>query len=128
MTRDRSSHTFQLSPKSALESPLNRRHWKFSGVLQARQTVSRLQKLISFEGNFRNLRDTLHRCDPPCIPYLGMYLTELSFIEEGTPNFTEDGLLNFAKMRMVSIDNNVPPFCLTAKVLNTTYVGGANCI
>ena len=63
--------------------------------------MSRLQKLVSFEGNFRNLRDTLHRCDPPCIPYLGMYLTELSFIEEGTPNFTDDGLLNFAKMRMV---------------------------
>ena len=68
---------------------------------QTKQTVSRLQKLVSFEGNFRNLRDTLHRCDPPCIPYLGMYLTELSFIEEGTPNFTDDGLLNFAKMRMV---------------------------
>jgi hypothetical protein len=31
-----------------------------------------------------------------------MYLTDLSFIEEGTPNFTEDGLLNFSKMRMVS--------------------------
>ncbi|XP_037082628.1 ras-specific guanine nucleotide-releasing factor 2-like [Pollicipes pollicipes] len=31
-----------------------------------------------------------------------MYLTELSFIEEGTPNFTDDGLLNFAKMRMIA--------------------------
>jgi hypothetical protein len=41
------------------------------------------------------------RCDPPCIPYLGIYLSDLTFIEEGTPNFTENGLLNFAKMRMV---------------------------
>lgn len=48
------------------------------------------------------MREALHRCDPPCIPYLGMYLTDLSFIEEGTPNFTDDGLLNFSKMRMVS--------------------------
>lgn len=47
------------------------------------------------------MRDALHRCDPPCIPYLGLYLTDLSFIEEGTPNFTEEGLLNFSKMRMV---------------------------
>lgn len=58
---------------------------------------------MSSDGRFRSLRDALHRCDPPCIPYLGMYLTDLSFIEEGTPNFTEDGLLNFSKMRMVSI-------------------------
>lgn len=49
------------------------------------------------------MREALHRCDPPCIPYLGMYLTDLSFIEEGTPNFTEDGgLLNFSKMRMIA--------------------------
>lgn len=49
------------------------------------------------------MREALHRCDPPCIPYLGMYLTDLSFIEEGTPDFTQDRLLNFSKMRMVII-------------------------
>lgn len=56
---------------------------------------------MSSDGRFRALRDALHRCDPPCIPYLGLYLTDLSFIEEGTPTFTPDGLLNFSKMRMV---------------------------
>ena len=30
-----------------------------------------------------------------------MYLTDLSFIEEGTPNITEESLVNFSKMRMV---------------------------
>lgn len=69
---------------------------------QTKQTIEKLQNIVSSDGRFRNLRDALHRCDPPCIPYLGMYLTDLSFIEEGTPNFTEDGLLNFSKMRMVS--------------------------
>ncbi|KAK8761501.1 hypothetical protein V5799_014257, partial [Amblyomma americanum] len=65
-----------------------------------KQTIDKLQALVSADGRFRNMRDALHRCDPPCIPYLGMYLTDLSFIEEGTPNFTEEGLLNFSKMRM----------------------------
>lgn len=37
-----------------------------------------------------------------------MYLTDLAFIEEGTPNYTEDGLVNFSKMRMVSA---VAPLC-----------------
>jgi hypothetical protein len=31
-----------------------------------------------------------------------MYLSDLTFIEEGTPNFTDNGLLNFAKMRMIA--------------------------
>ncbi|XP_011638409.1 ras-specific guanine nucleotide-releasing factor 2-like isoform X3 [Pogonomyrmex barbatus] len=66
-----------------------------------KQTIERLQHIVSSDGRFRNLRDALHRCDPPCIPYLGLYLTDLSFIEEGTPNVTE-GLLNFSKMRMIS--------------------------
>jgi hypothetical protein len=70
---------------------------------KTRQTVEKLQSLISSDGRFRNLRDSLHRTDPPCIPYLGMYLSDLTFIEEGTPNFTDNGLLNFAKMRMVRL-------------------------
>ncbi|CAK9250675.1 unnamed protein product, partial [Sphagnum jensenii] len=65
-----------------------------------KQTIDKLQALVSTDGRFRNMREALHRCDPPCIPYLGMYLTDLSFIEEGTPNFTDEGLLNFSKMRM----------------------------
>ncbi|XP_045616711.1 ras-specific guanine nucleotide-releasing factor 1 isoform X2 [Procambarus clarkii] len=67
-----------------------------------RQTLEKLQALVSSDGRFRSLRDALHRCDPPCIPYLGMYLTDLSFIEEGTPNFTDENLLNFSKMRMIA--------------------------
>lgn len=48
------------------------------------------------------MRDAINRCDPPSIPYVGMYLTDLSFIEEGTPNYSPDGLLNFSKMRMIA--------------------------
>lgn len=67
-----------------------------------KSTITKLQAVVCSDGRFRVMREALHRCDPPCIPYLGMYLTDLSFIEEGTPDFTPDGLLNFSKMRMVS--------------------------
>ncbi|XP_027522550.1 ras-specific guanine nucleotide-releasing factor 1 isoform X3 [Corapipo altera] len=69
---------------------------------QTRALIDKLQKLVSSEGRFKNLREALKNCDPPCVPYLGMYLTDLAFIEEGTPNYTEDGLVNFSKMRMIS--------------------------
>uniref|UniRef100_A0A8C9ZZ75 Ras protein-specific guanine nucleotide-releasing factor 2b n=1 Tax=Sander lucioperca TaxID=283035 RepID=A0A8C9ZZ75_SANLU len=68
---------------------------------QTKALMDKLQKTVSSEGRFKNLRETLKNCNPPCVPYLGMYLTDLAFIEEGTPNFTEEGLVNFSKMRMV---------------------------
>ncbi|XP_050520662.1 ras-specific guanine nucleotide-releasing factor 2-like isoform X3 [Daktulosphaira vitifoliae] len=67
-----------------------------------KQSVQKLQIIVSSDGRFRNLREALHRCDPPCIPYLGMYLSDLSFLEEGTPSLAEDGLLNFSKLRMIA--------------------------
>ncbi|XP_073658362.1 ras-specific guanine nucleotide-releasing factor 2 isoform X5 [Tursiops truncatus] len=69
---------------------------------QTKALMDKLQKTISSEGRFKNLRETLKNCNPPAVPYLGMYLTDLAFIEEGTPNFTEEGLVNFSKMRMIS--------------------------
>ncbi|KAM8778287.1 ras-specific guanine nucleotide-releasing factor 2 isoform 5-T5 [Rhynchonycteris naso] len=69
---------------------------------QTKALMDKLQKTVSSEGRFKNLREALKNCNPPAVPYLGMYLTDLAFIEEGTPNFTEEGLVNFSKMRMIS--------------------------
>ena len=87
--------------------------------------MEKLQSLISSDGRFRNLRDSLHRTDPPCIPYLGMYLSDLTFIEEGTPNFTDNGLLNFAKMRMVMFVRDIKktkPLIHHFKVLQNVFL------
>lgn len=71
-------------------------------TLQAKTTVNKIEVSIGSDVHYRGLREMLHRCDPPCIPYLGIYLTDLTYIEEGRPDFTPDGLLNFSKMRMVT--------------------------
>lgn len=48
------------------------------------------------------MRDAISSCNPPVIPYIGMYLNDLSFIEEVSPNYVRDNLLNFSKMRMIA--------------------------
>jgi hypothetical protein len=89
-------------------------------------TIDQLQNLVSTDSRFRNMRDAINRCDPPSIPYVGMYLTDLSFIEEGTPNYSPEGLLNFSKMRMIAhvireiqhLQNGVYKMDLNSRVAN----------
>uniref|UniRef100_A0A8K9XLK6 Ras protein-specific guanine nucleotide-releasing factor 2a n=1 Tax=Oncorhynchus mykiss TaxID=8022 RepID=A0A8K9XLK6_ONCMY len=88
---------------------------------QTKSLMSRLQKTVSSEGRFKNLRETLKNCNPPCVPYLGMYLTDLAFIEEATPNFTEEGLVNFSKMRMVNTHTHTHTHTQAPSQGNTHY-------
>ena len=41
----------------------------------------------------------IHSVNPPCIPFLGIYLQDLTFIEDGNTNFLRKSnqLINFAK-------------------------------
>jgi len=60
---------------------------------------------MTHENNFSTFRHTLHNETPPCIPYLGVYLTDLTFLEQGTtdvlPSNTE--LINFAKRQKIAL-------------------------
>lgn len=70
---------------------------------------------MSSNNSFKNFREVLSSVTPPCIPYLGMYLTgltlspspfiDLTFIDEGNPNtlMSPKGkdLINFHKRRLV---------------------------
>jgi son of sevenless-like protein len=64
--------------------------------------LSKLEKLISREGSCRNLREALHQATPPCVPYLGMYLSDLTFVDEGNKDKVRDGMINFNKCRLLS--------------------------
>jgi hypothetical protein len=60
-----------------------------------------LQQLARPGENFRLLRDQLKRASNPCIPYLGLYMSDLTFLDNGNPNFHGDGLINFSKCRLI---------------------------
>lgn len=57
-----------------------------------------LRDLITTTKNFAQYREALHIANPPCIPFMGVYLTDLVFIEDGIPSIVKNTeLINFAK-------------------------------
>ncbi|CAO3588887.1 unnamed protein product [Absidia cylindrospora] len=67
------------------------------------QVLSQIRKLMGANRNFTAYRDMVHSVNPPCIPFLGIYLQDLTFIEDGNPDnlkttaASHPSLINFAK-------------------------------
>ncbi|KAL1969724.1 hypothetical protein VTN77DRAFT_8277 [Rasamsonia byssochlamydoides] len=59
--------------------------------------LEQMRKLMASTKNFGEYRETLHQANPPCIPFFGVYLTDLTFIEDGIPSHTPSDLINFNK-------------------------------
>lgn len=82
-----------LAILSALDSaPIRRLEWQ-------KQTSEGLEEyctLIDSSSSFRAYRAALAEVEPPCIPYLGLILQDLTFVHLGNPDFIE-GKVNFSK-------------------------------
>jgi hypothetical protein len=66
-----------------------------------RELYDELSTLMSLTSNMKNLSDHLQTISPPAIPYVGLYLGHLTFIDEGNPNKLGE-LINFGKRRQVT--------------------------
>jgi len=44
----------------------------------------------------------LQNLNPPCVPFVGPFLTDLTFIQAGNPNKLSSGHINFRKCRLVA--------------------------
>eukprot|EP01136_Pigoraptor_vietnamica_P029688 Opistho-1_new@8471 len=62
--------------------------------------LARFQTLLAPSGSYRAYRTYLHSINPPCVPYLGVYLTDLTFIGDGNPSEISPGIVNMTKRRM----------------------------
>ncbi|KAG9240215.1 cell division control protein-like protein Cdc25 [Calycina marina] len=61
-------------------------------------TLEGMRRLMGSTKNFGEYRESLHLASPPCIPFFGVYLTDLTFIEDGIPSLIKkSSLINFAK-------------------------------
>lgn len=61
-------------------------------------TLESMRRLMGSTKNFGEYRESLHLANPPCIPFFGVYLTDLTFIEDGIPSIIKKTtLINFAK-------------------------------
>eukprot|EP01137_Pigoraptor_chileana_P008598 Opistho-2@55665 len=81
-------------------SILRLKHTKKEVDKKILKKLEELEKVMTPEGNYRNFRETIHTVNPPCIPYLGVVTSDLTFLDDGNPNFV-NGLINFGKRRLV---------------------------
>nr|XP_015815948.2 rap guanine nucleotide exchange factor 1 [Nothobranchius furzeri] len=86
-----------LSILSALDSaPLRRLDWQRNTF----ETLEEFSSLIDSSSSFRVYRTALAEVEPPCIPYLGLILQDLTFVHLGNPDtlMTSEGSnVNFSK-------------------------------
>ena len=63
------------------------------------QTFDELNKVMHSTRNYSIYREKIHTASLPCLPFLGVHLSDLSFIEDGNPNMlrNNENLINFSK-------------------------------
>ncbi|KAF9348191.1 hypothetical protein BGX34_002629, partial [Mortierella sp. NVP85] len=85
-------------------------------------SLMELQQLMGVAKNWAEYREELHKVNPPCVPFVGMYLTDLVMIQDGNTDFLKksDHLINFYKrvktaevIREIQQYQSVP-YCLTS--------------
>ncbi|XP_066141554.1 guanine nucleotide-releasing factor 2 isoform X3 [Euwallacea fornicatus] len=83
-----------LALLSALDSaPVRRLEWQ----KQVQEGLKEYCALIDSSSSFRAYRTALAETQPPCIPYIGLVLQDLTFVHIGNTNLLPNGMINFSK-------------------------------
>lgn len=61
-------------------------------------TLHEIEKLMTPESNYQSYRDYETRfIGEPFVPFIGLYLKDLTFANDGNPTMLDNGLINFTK-------------------------------
>ncbi|KAJ6637477.1 Guanine nucleotide-releasing factor 2 [Pseudolycoriella hygida] len=83
-----------LALLSALDSaPIRRLEWHRTITDGLKEYCA----LIDSSSSFRAYRQALAETNPPCIPYIGLVLQDLTFVHIGNQDFLSEGVINFSK-------------------------------
>uniref|UniRef100_A0A0A1XMU3 CRK SH3-binding GNRP n=1 Tax=Zeugodacus cucurbitae TaxID=28588 RepID=A0A0A1XMU3_ZEUCU len=92
--RKMNNYNSYLALLSALDSaPIRRLEWPKTIM----QDIKEYCLLIDSSSSFRAYRTTLAATSPPCIPYIGLVLQDLTFVHVGNPDYLKEGVVNFSK-------------------------------
>eukprot|EP01125_Pyxidicula_operculata_P010183 TRINITY_DN3355_c0_g1_i3.p1 TRINITY_DN3355_c0_g1~~TRINITY_DN3355_c0_g1_i3.p1 ORF type:complete len:185 (+),score=25.33 TRINITY_DN3355_c0_g1_i3:285-839(+) len=93
-----------MSIISALNSVAITRLKRTWALVEPRLTEAfkKLDTFFSASGNYAEYRQKISECTPPCIPFLGPYVQDLTFIDDGNPDFHDErlGLINWEKCEL----------------------------
>lgn len=78
-------------------SAVHRLRHTFEGLSEeSARVLESLREATKVEGNRKNYRAALARCNGPCIPFIGVTLTDITFMDDANASFTR-GLVNVSK-------------------------------
>jgi len=101
------------------------------------QNFTNISNIMSHEASYMTMREAyLRACksQKPFLPYLGLFLTDLTFIEEGSSDRTAEGLINLDKCRLIATSlqgfysfYNLK-YCITVDPTVRNYLMNSKCL
>lgn len=76
--------------------------WSAFSKSKKKQEYDEIQELLSTDQNWIAYRTAFNNSAPPKIPYLGLILTDLVFVEDGNPDRLPNGHLNWTKCEKIA--------------------------
>jgi hypothetical protein len=75
--------------------------------------LEQLREIVDVSRNYAVLRQRLQNHVPPCLPFVGTYLTDLTFVDHGNQN-TRNLCVNGGRMDVINFDKHMK----TAKIIS----------
>ncbi|KAJ3096356.1 hypothetical protein HDU97_006003 [Phlyctochytrium planicorne] len=73
-----------------------KRTWEVTSN-KTQSTLETLRKVMDSAKNHAEYRNRIRNGSPPFLPFIGLYLTDLTFVADGNPNMRTQKLINFDK-------------------------------